>query len=110
MNENAKVPVQVEAYPELLHNEVETWVAGKNRAVVMLRMGGDKEEMVRKLDRLKEILNKLKVPLTELRSEGSDMSTFLTWSLTLDLTSVYLAVLEGRAPAPTPLLQQIRSM
>jgi len=37
MNENAKVPVQVETYPELFHNEIETWVAGRNRALVMIR-------------------------------------------------------------------------
>jgi glucose/mannose-6-phosphate isomerase len=110
INENAKVPVQVEAYPELLHNEVETWVAARNRAVVVLRMQRGEEEVERKLAKLKEILKKLKVPVTELTFEGSDLGTLLTWTLTLDLTSVYLAVLESRAPTPTPLLRQMRSL
>jgi glucose/mannose-6-phosphate isomerase len=110
LNENAKVPVQVESYPELFHNEVETWVSGRNRTVVILRNTRGESEMRRKFDKLGEILRKMKVPATEFLSDGAEMSTILSWSLALDLTSVYLAVLEGRAPAPTPLLQQIRTL
>jgi len=110
LNENAKVPVQVEFYPELFHNEVETWVSGRKRAVVMLRNERDEPEMGRKFDKLRQILRKAKVPITEFSSDGADLKTYLTWSLALDLASVYLAVLEGRAPAPTPLLRQIRAL
>ena len=110
LNENAKVPVQVEPYPELFHNEVETWVSGRNRAVVMLRNSQGEPEMGRKFEKLRQTLRKERVPATEFSSDGAELSTYLCWSLALDLTSVYLAVLEGRAPAPTPLLQQIRAL
>jgi hypothetical protein len=76
----------------------------------MLRIRRGEEELERKIAKLKEILRRLRVPVSELSSEKRDMSTFLTWSLALDLTSVYVAVLEGRAPAPTPLLRQMRAL
>ena len=108
MNENAKVPVQVEAYPELFHNEIETWVAGRNRALVMIRRKHGEEIMEQRLSRLEELLKKVKVPMTDLWLQGSGMGALLSCSLELDLASVYLAVLKGRAPAPTRLVQQMR--
>jgi glucose/mannose-6-phosphate isomerase len=108
MNENAKVPVQVETYPELFHNEVETWVARRDRAVVMLRVSELEENTKGELNVLKKLLKRFNVPVTEMRTDGCGLQTYLAWSLTLDLATVYLAVLEGRAPAPTPILSQMK--
>jgi len=108
MNENAKVPVQVETYPELFHNEIETWVAGRNRALVMIRRKHGEEIMEQRLSRLEELLKKVKIPMADLWLQGSGMGALLSCSLELDLASVYLAVLKGRAPAPTRLVQQMR--
>jgi glucose/mannose-6-phosphate isomerase len=108
MNENAKLPVQVEMYPELFHNEIETWVAGRNRAVVMLRVSESEKNTLREVERLKQLVRKLNVPLTEMRADRCSLGTILSWSLVLDLASVYLAVLEGRAPAPTPILSTMK--
>ena len=110
MNENAKVQVQAEEYPELLHNEVETWVAGRNRTVVMLRRRGGEDMMQGKFDRLREILRKNKVPTTQFEVDTGDLGSLLGVALTLDLTSAYLAVLEGTAPAPTPVLTMMRNL
>jgi glucose/mannose-6-phosphate isomerase len=110
MNENAKVQVQAEEYPELLHNEVETWVAGRNRTMVMLRRKGDEEKMEGKFERLKEILRKNKVGIEQFVVDVNDLGSFLSLALALDLTSAYLAVLEGKAPAPTPVLTQMRKL
>ena len=110
MNENAKVQVQAEEYPELLHNEVETWVAGRNRTVVMLRKRGGEELMEGKFDRLKEILREKNVRTSQFVVDVDDLGSLLGVALTLDLTSAYLAVFEGTAPAPTPVLTLMRNL
>jgi glucose/mannose-6-phosphate isomerase len=109
MNENAKVPVLVEAYPELFHNGIETWGAAGRRAVVLLRGPREEKELQEKAAKLKQMLDKVGVPVTEFLPEGGELPTLLSWCLALDLASVYLAVLEKRDPAPTPIVRQMRS-
>lgn len=108
VNENAKVPVQVEAYPELLHNGIETWGAPRRRAVVLLRGPREGRELSEKVTGMKRLMRKTGVPVAELHPEGGELSTLLSWCLALDLASVYLAVLEKREPTPTPILTQMR--
>jgi len=110
MNENSKVPVLVEAYPELFHNGIETWRAPRNRAVVLLRSVREGVEMRGKIVRLKRMLKEVGVPVAEFRSEDGDLATLLSWCLALDLASGYLAVLEKRDPTPTPILNQMRKL
>lgn len=108
VNENAKVPVLVEAYPELFHNGVETWKASRNRAVVLLRGPREGGQVKEKVVSLKRMLKKVGVPISEFRSEGGELATLLSWCLALDLASVYLAVLEKEDPTPTPILSRMR--
>jgi glucose/mannose-6-phosphate isomerase len=108
MNENAKVPVLVEAYPELFHNEIETWGAAGRRAVILLRGPREEKELQQKAAKLEHMLDKVGVPVTEFLPEGGELPTLLSWCLALDLASVYLAVLENRDPAPTPIVSQMR--
>jgi glucose/mannose-6-phosphate isomerase len=108
MNENAKVPVLVEAYPELLHNGIETWRVSRKRAVVLLRGPREGGELQGKIASLKRMLKKVGVPVAEFRPEDGDLATLLSWCLALDLASAYLSVLEGRDPTPTPILDQMR--
>ena len=109
VNENAKVPVQVEAYPELFHNGVETWRASRNRAVVLLRAPREGGDVKDKAVSLKSMLKEVGVPVVEFRPEGGELATLLSWCLALDLASVYLAVLEKRDPTPTPILSRMRN-
>ena len=108
MNENAKVPVQVETYPDLFHNEIETWVTGGNRTIVLLRMSEMEEKTKAELATLRKLFRKFNVKVTELQGKRVELGTLLAWSLTLDLASVYFAVLKGRAPAPTPILSSMK--
>ena len=110
MNENAKVPVQVEAYPELFHNGIETWGAARRRAVVLLRGPMEGGELREKVIKMKRLMIKAGVPVAEFLPEGGVLPTLLSWCLALDLASVYLAVLEKREPAPTPILDQMRKL
>lgn len=109
MNENAKVPVLVEEYPELFHNGIETWGVARRRAVVLLRGPREPGEVENKAVKLKRILKGVGVPVTEFLPEGRELPTLLSWCLALDLASVYLAVLEKTEPAPTPILSQMRN-
>jgi glucose/mannose-6-phosphate isomerase len=109
VNENAKVPVQVEAYPELLHNGIETWRAARSRAVVLLRGPREGPELEEKTAKLKRMLQVVGVPVVEFVPEGGELATLLGWCLALDLASVYLAVLENIDPTPTPILSKMRN-
>jgi len=109
VNENAKLPVLVEAYPELFHNGIETWGAPRSRAVVLLRGPREGEEMEEKTVKLKRMLKEVGVPVNEFLPEDGELATLLSWCLVLDLASIYLAVLEKRDPTPTPILSRMRS-
>jgi len=109
VNENAKLPVQVEAYPELFHNGIETWRTSKNRAVVLLRGQREEGDVRERAVSLRRMLRRVGVNVTEFWPEGGELATLLSWCLALDLASVYLAVLEKRDPTPTPTLSQMRS-
>lgn len=109
LNENAKVPVLVEGYPELFHNGIETWRAPRGRAVVLLRGQGEGSELKEKAASLKLMLKEVGVPVAEFGPEDGELATLLSWCLALDLASIYLAVLERRDPTPTPILSRMRS-
>ena len=110
LNENAKIPVQVEVYPELFHNEVEGWAAARNRSLVLLRTEGESREVERRLRKLKAILRGLKVPVNQFVVGLGGLGAYLSWALFFDLASIYLAVLEGRVPAPPPILHRMRKL
>jgi glucose/mannose-6-phosphate isomerase len=110
MNENAKVQVQVDDSPELFHNEVETWVAGRNRMVVVLRKKDGEDEVAPKFRELKRILRKRRVAVAEFVADTDDIGSVLSLALTLDLATLYLAVLGGTAPALTPVLGHMRTL
>jgi glucose/mannose-6-phosphate isomerase len=109
MNENAKTPVSVDYFPELFHNEVETWLSGGKRAVVLLRHQGEDLEIQRKLAKAESILAQKGIPVTEVRQDGEMLTSLLNWCLFLDMVSVYVSVLNGRAPLQTPMIDIIKS-
>jgi glucose/mannose-6-phosphate isomerase len=110
MNENAKVPVDVGAYPEIFHNEIETWRVAAGRAVVLLRGRDERKEILRRLVRTRSLFSKAKIPWIELGPTGGALSTMLDWCLLLDVASIYVAVLRKTPPVETPLLDETRSL
>jgi len=110
MNENAKVPVQVEGYPELFHNGIETWGTSRKRAVVLLRGPREGGEVKEKVVGLKRMLKEVGAPVAEFGPEGGELASLFSWCLELDLASVYLSVLEKRDPTPTPILSRMRTV
>jgi len=110
MNENAKVSVDSGCYPEIFHNEIETWKSAEDRAVVLLRRPDEDENVSRKLVRAKKILARAGIPVVEVREEGALLSSLLDWCLFLDMASIYAAVLRKIPPISTPLLDKTRTV
>jgi glucose/mannose-6-phosphate isomerase len=110
MNENAKVPVLVDSYPELFHNEVETWSKGWNRSAVILRRRGELEEVRKRIQKLENLMDDAGADYQEVWGKGGLLGDLVSWALYLDLVSVFLAVLMKRRPILTPLLDTIRSL
>jgi len=108
MNENAKVPVDAGCYPEIFHNEIETWGSSAERAVVILRHAEEDKRISRKIVRAKWILSRAGVPVTEVYEGGGMLSSLLDWCLYMDMVSVYVAVLKKTPPISTPLLDSAR--
>ena len=110
MNENAKVMADVGLYPEIFHNEVETWRKASGRAVVLLRGKDEREEILKRLARARALFSKARIPWLELPPSGGMLSTMLDWSLVLDMASIYVAVLNRVPPVETPLLDGTRAL
>jgi glucose/mannose-6-phosphate isomerase len=110
MNENAKVPVDVGNYPEIFHNEIETWRDAAGRAVVLLRGRDERIEIRRRLARTRSLFSKAKIPWIELGPTGGALSAMLDWCLVLDMASIYVAVLRKTPPVETPLLDKTRAL
>lgn len=110
MNENAKVPVGVCSFPEMFHNEIETWYYRRKRTVVLLRHSLEDEEVNRRLSRAKSLMSKKGIPVFEVKQEGHLLASLLDWCLFLDMVSIYIAVLDRRSPSETHLIDMIRSV
>jgi glucose/mannose-6-phosphate isomerase len=110
MNENAKVPVMSGSYPEIFHNEVETWGASFERAVLLLRHGEEEKEVTKRLVRAKSLMSKAGIPVFELYEKGGALCSLLDWCLFLDMVSIYVAVLRKTPPVETPLLDGTRPL
>jgi glucose/mannose-6-phosphate isomerase len=108
MNENAKVAASAGSYPEILHNEIETWKAADGRAVVLARQHKGEGEVGRKLVKAKQILGRAGIPVFEVYGDGGTLSTLLDWCLFLDMVSIYVAVIRKVPPISTPLLDGLR--
>lgn len=110
MNENAKVVVDVGLYPEIFHNEIETWKRAGGRAALLLRGVDEREEILKRLARTRSLFSKARIPWVELRQSGGALSTLLDWSLVLDMASIYVAVMGKTSPVETPLLDNTRAL
>lgn len=110
MNENAKVPVSVGFYPEIFHNEIETWKTAAGRAVVLLKAKGEDREVEKRLARARSLFARARIPFTEVAQRGGSLSAILDWCMLLDMVSIYTAVLLKVSPVETPLLDKTRSL
>jgi glucose/mannose-6-phosphate isomerase len=111
LNENAKVPAFVGTLPELDHNEIEGWSAGRGEgfALVVLRPAHEAGWVARRVAATLAALGGSGVDVREVRGrEGSPMTRLFSLIALGDYVSVYLAILRGVDPTPVPVLTKLK--
>jgi len=104
-NENSKLPCKCEVFPELNHNEIVGWEAHRNLtkifSVVLLRDEAEPAEIKSRIEATKELIVNKVNKIIEVWGRGkSILSKMLSATYIGDLTSVYLALLQGVDPMP----------
>src|SRR5206468_6915576 len=108
---NAKVPAYCSILPELDHNEIEGWSAGKGVSfgLVVLRHPGEHPRVADRVQASLVAISEANLPYREVWAEGDGP---LQWLFSLmmkaDFASVYLAVLRGVDPTPVPVLMELK--
>lgn len=111
INENSKVTVLANVFPELTHNEIVNLAARAHpeHAMVILRDPEDPELLARQLDIARDILRPQVAAVHELVGGGSDK---LTRQMSLvylgDYVSVYLATMAGVDPTPVEAISVLK--
>jgi glucose/mannose-6-phosphate isomerase len=117
LNENAKMHCYYDVFPELLHNEIETWYKdASNHALVMLRdieYEKSKEhgyDLYATINKAKELIRSKGADVIELFSIGnSRLARLLSLSYVGDIMSVHLAYANNIDPSKIPNIEYIKS-
>ncbi len=104
-NENSKVPAKWEFFPELNHNDIVGWEAGKKLAdcfsTILIRDKHETEEIKQRIEVTKELMSKVSERIFEVWSTGQSKLAKMLYTIYIgDFTSVYLAILRGVDPTP----------
>ncbi len=105
--ENSKVLAMFGLLPEACHNEVEAWgKIGNSTCPVLIRDAVERGEEQILLDTFGEVIRDAGAPASlEVKVRGqSELGRLLAPTFFLDYVSVYLAILRGVDPSPTPQL------
>jgi len=111
LNENAKVPSFASALPELDHNEVEGWSAGKGAgfAVIALRHPGEDGDVAARFPLSEELARASGATVHEVSSRGrSELARLLTLVQFGDLVSTYLGIARGVDPSPIEAIASLK--
>jgi glucose/mannose-6-phosphate isomerase len=113
LNENAESPAFWSELPEANHNQIVGWERGRALAPVsgVFLCDPDQHPRVqRHVDLAKEALERVGAPAVQLHAQGeSRLERVLSAVLLGDLVSVYMAVLAGVDPTPTPALTRFKA-
>jgi len=105
LNENAKMYAINNNFPELDHNELEAshFVNNERAIVVILRSRFESDQVARTIDASRDIFRSKGQTVLEVRAQGdTPISEALSLTVKLDMTSLYLALLNGVDPVSTP--------
>jgi glucose/mannose-6-phosphate isomerase len=113
INENSKMLVQVETFPDLTHNQLAAIVnlsgMEKELCPVILRNENEGAELSRRIDATREMLARKGFDLIEPWAEGTTrLASLLSQSYLGDFTSLYLAILNGVDPTPTTAMSELK--
>jgi len=111
LNENAKVPSFASALPELDHNEVEGWSAGRGAgfALIALRHPGEDGDVAARFPLSEAIARASGATVHEVSSRGrSELARLLTLVQFGDLVSTYLGIARGVDPSPIEAIASLK--
>lgn len=113
LNENSKVPAASGAFPELFHNAV-LGCEGPDETlgplcVLIIRDLEESDEMVRKIDRFKDLLEPRVGGMLEVEARGrGKLSRMLSVLYIGDYTSTYLGLLYGKDPSSMDAIEELK--
>jgi glucose/mannose-6-phosphate isomerase len=110
-NENAKVPAFSSTLPELGHNEVEGWSAGRGErfAVLVLRTPGEPPRVGPRLAATRGALTASGLVFRQVMGrEGPPLASLFGLILLGDFASAYLGLARGVDPSPVPVLMGLK--
>jgi len=113
LNENAKMLASNGTFPEFDHNELEAerFNAGGKLAVVLLRSSFESDVLRSRMDASKRILESSGRVVVELRTTAQTaVAEALSFIAKLDMTSLYMALLNGVDPASTPRINALKEI
>lgn len=110
-NENAKVPAVASAMPELDHNEIVGWSAGRGLPffLIALRHEGEHPEVSARFPLSMEIASSSGLETEEVWAlGGSPLARLLCLVLRGDLSTTYLAIARGVDPMPIEAIARLK--
>ena len=112
-NENSKIPAFQNVFPELNHNEIVGWELMKDRTrsfhLIMLRSADEHDRIQKRIDITLPLIADHLDGVTEIWARGdSRLAQLLSTVYIGDLTSVYLAILNGVNPTPVDRIKLLK--
>ncbi|GBC75244.1 hypothetical protein HRbin06_00560 [archaeon HR06] len=106
VNENTKLPMQLEFLPELCHNEIESWEGDKDRLIILIK----KENESKRFKIIEEMLKSKGIENLPILLKGKGFETFIYGLYLLDFSSLYAAILRGVDPLPTKNIDKFKEL
>ena len=114
LNENAKVPALVAAFPELNHNDIVGWGLNKpwneRFVLIILQSGWEDERLLKRISLTRELLQEEFATVITLQAEGeSALARILSLVQYGDYVSCHLAGLRDVDPMPVQRIDRLKS-
>ena len=114
-NENSKIPAKAEFFPELNHNETLGWSGStqltKNFGVILIRSDEEPAEIRTRIEITRKLVfDERAGRVLEIRAKGTGkLEQMLAAMYVGDFASFYLGILYGIDPAPTPIIDELKT-
>ena len=110
VNENDKRPAFAAVLPEADHNEICAWERPGDLAAVFLEEPGQDPRVRRRIEVTAELIEAAGAPVHRVEATGeTPFERVMSLVLLGDLTSVYLASLDGIDPTPVDAIEQLKA-
>lgn len=111
INENGKQLAFYNTYPELNHNEFQSWMFPKDKELVAIQLesGLEAEQMQKRMQTTEEILKDHGFKPIKVQAQGSThIEQLLSTILLGDYISAYVGILNGIDPTPVEMVEKLK--